>query len=334
MKKKIFKAISWVLLALVVTALFFYLRFEPTANPVWGLNYSTKQAEYFGLDPQDTFRQILDDLNPEKVRLTAYWEIIEPERGEFNFSEIDSLLRETDSRGVSVILVLGHKQPRWPECHHPQWYEALTGEEKPKAVLQMLHEAMMHFKSFESITAWQIENEPFFPYGPDCPAVSRSLMTEELRLVKSLDPRPLIITDSGEKGAWLPAAWAGADIFGSTMYRQVYQDKWGRYYTYPIPPAVYRIRAGILQTFSKVNRIVGVELQAEPWFSTNPFDTPWDRQLELMNPEIFREYAEYASKVGFAGNYFWGVEWWYWAKAQGHPEMWQAAKEFFESNSK
>ena len=326
------KGVLFSVLFLIVAAVFFYFRFQPTADHGWGLNFSPEQAEYFGFDSQKLFLTVLDDLRPERMRVTSFWETLEPLPGQFDFAVTDSILREAEKRGAAVILVLGHKQPRWPECHHPSWYDELPEQEKNAAVLSMLKAAVEHFRQFSSVAAWQVENEPFFPYGPDCPAVPGKLMTEELRLVKSLDARPLIITDSGEKGAWLPAACAGADVFGSTMYRQVYQDKWGRYLKYPIPAAVYRIRAGILQTFSKVNRIIGVELQAEPWFSTNPFDTPWERQSELMSPEIFLEYADYARRVGFAENYFWGVEWWYWAKAQGHPEMWEAAKEFFEAN--
>ncbi len=327
---KIFLAIVLVLAGL---ALFFYYRFQPTPQPGWGLNFSPELAEYLGFAPEPLFRQMLDDFRPPSLRLTAYWETLEPTPGKFDFSSIDAMLRETDKRGTKVILVLGHKQPRWPECHHPTWYEKLSPAAQSGAVLTMLRSAVEHFKQFSSIQAWQIENEPFFPYGPNCPAVPAGLFVQELALVKSLDLRPLVATDSGEKGAWLPTVWAGADIFGSTMYRTVYQNKQGKYLTYPIPPALYRIRAGILETFSGVREVFNVELQAEPWFATSPFDTPWEKQAALMNPGLFAEYVDYARQVGFAENYFWGVEWWYWAFVQGHPEMWQTAKDFFQKNS-
>jgi hypothetical protein len=47
-----------------------------------------------------------------------------------------------------------------------------------------------------------------------------------------------------------------------------------------------------------------------------------------MNPKVFSQNVAYARSVGFADNYLWGVEWWYWlAKQKNDWGMWQAAKE-------
>lgn len=324
-----YKIVIIVLLVILALPLFFYYQYQPPANASWGLNFSPENASYLGLDPQQLFLSTLDDFHPPEVRIMAYWDELEPVRGQFDFSLIDRMLEETERRGIKVILVLGHKQPRYPECHEPSWYQGLAGQEKPVAVLTMLRAAVEHFRQFRSVRYWQVENEPFFPYGQNCPTLPKDLLAAELGAVKSLDARPTLVTDSGEKGAWLPSVWAGADAFGSTMYRQVYEGKQQKYLKYPIPPFVYRIRAGVLETFSPVRQILNVELQAEPWFISTVYDTPWPEQAKLMNPQIFAEYAAYAAQVGFAQNYFWGLEWWYWAKAQGHPEMWQAVKDFF-----
>ncbi|MBI4050837.1 MAG: beta-galactosidase [Candidatus Doudnabacteria bacterium] len=320
------KKILLAILIVAALASFFYLRFEPAKDIQWGLNFSIHQAGYLGLDWKETYLYILDDLKPKYLRLMAYWEILEPDPGQFSFADFNYQLEEAHKRGIKVILVLGSKQPRWPECHHPAWYAALDTQEKEEAVLQMLRAAVEHFRDFGAIKAWQVENEPFFPYGPECPAISRELLRQEISLVKNLDLRPVIVTDSGEKGAWLPAAWVGADVFGSTMYRQVYHDKKMKYIKYPIPAALYRIKAGMVQTLSPIREFVGIELQAEPWFATNVYQTDWEDQKRLMNPEIFAEYIDYARRAGFAENYLWGVEWWYWARQQGHLEMWEAGK--------
>ncbi len=316
-----------VLVILLISPVFFYFQFQPASKIRWGLNFSIEQASYLGFDWRQMYVEILDDLKPKRLRIMAYWEILEPVPGRFNFGDIDFLLEEAEERNVQAILVLGQKQPRWPECHHPAWYENLTVPEQQAAVLAMLQTAVNHFKPFSSIRAWQVENEPFFPYGPRCGSVPKDFLKQELALVKSLDARPIVVTDSGEKGDWLRTAFAGGEVFGSTMYRQVYHDKKQRYIRYPIPPALYRLKAGIVKTFSNIDEFIGVELQGEPWFATDVFQTPWARQAELMNPRIFSEYVEYARRVGFAENYFWGVEWWYWARAQGHPELWDSAKQ-------
>jgi len=324
---KTIKIIILLLLILALALLIFYLRFEPGKDIQWGINFSILHAAYLHENWQEMFIDILDELKPKRVRTMAYWSIIEPKRGRFDFSSIDFLLKETERRDIDVILVLGPKQPRWPECHEPAWYEELPEQEKKRAVLTMLEKSVNHFKEFDNIVSWQIENEPFFPFAAECPVISWGQVRAEVALVKKLDDRSVIITDSGEWGTWLPAGWAGADILGSTMYRTVYHDKKEQYVTFRIPPALYQLRAGALQSLTGTDQVIGIELQAEPWFVTDVFSTPLESQLELMNPEIFSANVEYAKQVGFVENYFWGVEWWYWLREQGVPEMWITAKE-------
>lgn len=323
MKKILFVGI--IIVAALI--LFFYWQFKSVSDVQWGLNFSIPHADYLGFDWKKMYQDILNDLQPKCLRVMAYWEILEPERGQMNFADFDYILTMAQKYGAKVILVLGHKQPRWPECHHPVWYEGLMKTEQEAALVAMLTQSINHFKKFEAIYAWQIENEPFFPFGPECPSIPKDFYEQELAVVKSLDSRPIVVTDSGEKGAWLPTAWASGDIFGSTMYREIYHHKKQKYIKYPIPPAFYRIKAGIVKTFSNIHQFIGVELQAEPWFAQDIFRTSWSQQKELMNPEIFLENVDYARKVGFAENYLWGVEWWYYIREKkGETEIWDLAK--------
>ncbi len=72
-----------------------------------------------------------------------------------------------------------------------------------------------------------------------------------------------------------------------------------------------------------------MELQAEPWFEKDVYETPIERQLEFINVDILKDNIKYASKVGFGENYLWGAEWWYYMKEQGHPEIWETVKSLF-----
>lgn len=328
--------IIWRFLAiLAVVTGFFYLQFPRAPEITWGLNFSIPQARYLQLDWKKLYQDMLTDFQPKRLRLMAYWEIGEPQKGQFNFADFDYLLDEAAKHEAKVILVLGRKQPRWPECHEPEWVRNQKLNVKNQKLLEYIKTTVERYKNNPAVYAWQVENEPFFNYGPkECTTIPRHLLRQELDLVRSLDSRPIILTDSGEKGAWLPTAWfaGGGDIFGSTMYRKIYHHKKQRYIEYPIPPALYRIKAGLVRTFSRVNRFAGVELQAEPWFASDVYQTAWEEQKKLMNPRIFQEYADYARRVGFAENYFWGVEWWYWAKRNGHPEMWEAGKKLITNN--
>lgn len=327
------KTLKLVLLVAGGLVLIFYFQFRPSRLISFGINFSIPHAQYLGFDWRQMYLAILEELGPKSIRTMGYWEMVEPEPGQFNFSDLDFMLSEAQKRGTEVILVLGLKQPRWPECHAPEWAQNEKLNIKNQKLLSYIRAVVERYKDDKAVYAWQVENEPFFEYGPDCGKISREFYKQEIALVKSLDKRPIIVTDSGEKGAWLPTAFSGGDIFGSTMYREIYHDKKRKYIKYPIPPALYRVKAGMVKMLSGIDEFMGVELQAEPWFAeTDVHTTAWEEQTKHMNPEIFREYVEYARRVGFGQNYFWGVEWWYWARSQGHPEMWEAAKELITNN--
>lgn len=332
MKKKIIWVIGIIFSFLVLASAFFYTQFKPAEKTTWGITFSHRYAAYLGMDWRTVYLDMLNDLQPKRLRLMAYWEDIEPQPEMYDFSIAAQMLAEAEKRNIEVILVLGHKQPRWPECHHPDWYNDLSDVDKLAAQLRMVKNAVNYYKQFSAVKTWQVENEAFFSFGDKCPQTPKDLVKEEMAIVRAADPRPIILTDSGEFGRWLPTASMEPDVFGSTMYRVVHNPKFG-YFKYPLPSAYFRIKAGVLQTFKPVKKIIGVELQAEPWFADDLFTTDLTIQYSLMNPVIFKEYTEYAENVGFEENYLWGVEWWYWmATKHGDWGMWEEARKLFMSN--
>jgi len=327
---KTFRVAIFVLLLIALSfGIYYYQNFTPATQTNFGLTFSTRYAAYLGFDPKQMYLDILSDLKPKKLRLIAYWEDIEPQRGKFDFQQMDEMLAESDKEKIDVILDLGLKQPRWPECHQPAWYNDLNQEQQKQAILSMLQASVTHFKKFSSIKTWQIENEPYFVFGLSCPAMDPGQVQNEIKLVKENDSRPVIITDSGERGNWVRTAQY-ADELGVTMYRTVYSS-WFGYYHYPIPAWFYRLKAGYFKTFEN-KPIVGIELQAEPWFIKAIADTDLDTQKTLMNPKVFETNIEYARKAGIGDNYLWGAEWWYWmAKHNGDWGMWAAAKKLLSN---
>ncbi len=326
----IIKIISVLLLLVLLSAVYFYFQFKPAQKIEWGVTFSHHEARGLGFDDRTMYLDILNDLNPKKVRLMTYWEDIERTKGKFDFSVIDWQLNEAQKRNIGVLLVVGRKQPRWPECHQPDWFGGLTAADQDQAVLDFIKATVEHVKASPVIKQWQVENEPYFIFGVNCPAISKDLFTKEVALLRSLDDRPIVATDSGDRGGWIPVGRSGADIVGVTLYRLSYDEKYGGYYRYPIPAAYYRVRAGILASLTNIKEVWNVELQMEPWFINGAFNTPLEIQNSLMNPKVFNENIEYAKKIGFAENYLWGVEWWYWmAKKNNDWGMWATAKDLF-----
>ncbi len=315
-----------IFLAVIISTIYFI--FIPKREDVtYGVTFSKPFAEHLGLDWRETYLAILDDAGAKRVRLSSYWTEVEPEKDRYSFSDLDWQIEEAEKRGVKMIIVLGQKQPRWPECHIPRWAGELDEKERQEELLEIIEKVVERYKDKKNITAWQVENEPFLPFG-ECPKLDKDFLDEEISLVRSLDSRPIIISDSGELGTWYNAA-GRADILGTTLYRIVWDKRLG-YVHYPVASISYRIKAAIIMYLTGVEKIIIVELQAEPWGPKMIIDTPIEEQYKSMSPEQFRENIEYVRKIEFSEAYLWGAEWWYWLKTEkGDDRIWEEAKEVF-----
>lgn len=323
--------ISVMLFAAIIIAIFFVSPEQPPVNTTFGVTFSKQQAENFGLDWRKIYIDMLDDLGVKYVRLSAYWNEIEPRRGDFNFEVLDWQIKEAKKRGVKILLAIGRKLPRWPECHIPDWGLDLGRNGQNEAVLDMLAEVISRYKSEDAVWAWQIENEPLFPFGI-CPPQDREFFEREVIFVRSLDSsRPIVTTDSGELSLWLAAGSQG-DIFGTTMYKVV-KGKGIGFFSYDFLPSIfYRKKAAWLKRLlPNVKDLIVVELQAEPWTAGIPVRIETlDRQFNRFSFERFERHIKYVRDVGYSQTYLWGVEWWAWLREKAeHPEFWEEAKKLF-----
>lgn len=295
-------------------------------NMAWGVTFSQKFAQEIEGDGlpdgkagwKKMYTDILDGLGAKHLRLIAYWDLIEPKAGEFDFADLDWQIDEAQKRGAEVILALGRKTPRWPECHEPAWAKELWSSDSvnyEKEMFGYVEAVVLRYKNNMAVKAWQVENEPLFPFG-ECRPTGLRFLTREMALVRSLDKRPIALTDSGELGFAWPLLAVKGDMFGTTLYRYVNNRIFGNIkYTF-IPPGYFQLKR--LWAHEILGKDIFVaELQGEPW-------PPQD-----MNPAMFTEIADYAKVSGFPIAYWWGVEWWHAEKENGRPEMWNLAKELF-----
>lgn len=297
----------------------------------YGMTFSKDFAIHLGLDWKETYIALLDDINIRQFRIPTYWTEIEYEKDKYNFENIDWQINEASKRGAKIILSLGQKQPRWPECHIPPWAKKSAENTRQEELLDLIELTVKRYRENDAISRWQVENEPFLPFG-DCPKLDDNFLDREISLVKSLDPsRPIVISDSGELGTWYSAG-KRADILGTTLYRIVW-DKYLGYVKYPISSITYRIKAAIIMLATRVEKIIIIELQAEPWGPKMIIDTPLEEQYRSMGIEQFRNNIEYVKHVEFSEAYLWGGEWWYWLKTKkGDHRIWNEAKKVFSGN--
>jgi len=327
--KKIIMAIL-ILFLLIVS--FFFIGNSPRPEKItWGINFSQKHAENLGLNWKETYLALLDDLKVKNIKLITHWDLIEPNKDDYRFEDLDWQIKKAEDYNAKILLVIGMKTGRWPECHIPEWAKNLKKEEQQKEILELIEKIVSKYRgSTPAIWAWQIENEPFFPFG-ECPGVDEKFLKKEIEQVQSLDikKRPIVISDSGEGSFWIRAARFG-DIIGTTMYKKVWFRQLGFYLSYPFPPIFYWRKTQLIKKlFGK--KVICIEFQAEPWGPKLLYDSPLEEQEKTMNLEQFRQNIEFAKKTGLDTFYLWGGEWWYWLKEkQGKPEIWNEAKKLFE----
>ena len=338
------KIILYILIFLLVVVGFFFIGSAPQAKEItWGVNISQKHAENLGLDWKETYSALIDDLGAKNIKLATYWDLIEKKESEYNFSDLDWQIEKAEEKRVKILLVIGMKTPRWPECHIPEWAKKLSKEKQQEKISNLIEKIVLRYRDSNAINMWQVENEPFFPFG-DCPWVDKEFLRKEITLVKSLDTRalvkggneapasstsrPVVISESGEFPVWIMAGRFG-DIVGVTMYKKVWVHQIGVYLTYPFPPVFYHRKAEIVRKlFNK--EVIGIELQAEPWGPKLLYDSPLEEQEKTMNLEQFKYNINFAKKTGLKTHYLWGGEWWFWMKEkQNKPEIWDEAKNLF-----
>jgi hypothetical protein len=312
-----------------------FLIFKPTpAKQInYGVTFSKKYAQNLGLDWRDTYIKILDDLRARNIRLVAYWDDSEPNPDNYRFDDIKWQLDEAQKRNAYVIMTIGRKVPRYPECFEPSWWKQIGSKERKDLELyEYIKNATLELKGYDVIKMWQIENEPFFPFG-ECPAIERSTVKKEIEIVRDLDKRPILVQDSGEGGFWYPSYILG-DYLAISMYRKIWYDFWNVflgnfiYFKYPLAHWTYKIKAHMLGV--PPSKIIVTELQAEPWGPGINSSITKEEKEKTMSRSDFIATINYAQKTGFKDLYLWGAEWWLYEKEKnGNSFYWDTARALF-----
>ena len=296
-----------------------------TVDVTWGVTFSDMMAEDLKLDTEETLRAILKELKPQGVRLVAYWDRIEKRKGEYDFSSLDLQMGIAAEYKTPVILAVGQRVPRWPECHIPKWAHP------KKDLLPFMKRVVKRYRGYRNILYWQVENEPFLHFG-ECPKADKKLIESEIDTVRNLDPgRKILLTDGGEFGDWYRASKRG-NIFGTTLYRKVHSRFFGEF-TYPITPEIYPLKRDIIQflTGKPDQNFIIIELGTEPWGDKQIFEMTLEEQIQNFRMKDFRDNINYALDCRYDTYYLWGAEWWYYLKKKFNKDgYWHIAAETFK----
>lgn len=303
---------------------------------VLGTSFIAPYAESLGLDAQETMDALINDAGIRHFRLVSYWNQLEVTQGTYDFSLLDWQFEKAEASGSKVSLAIGLRQPRWPECHMPDWAKSLPKEQWQSQLENFIAATVNRYKDSPALVSYQLENEFFLESFGHCPDFSRDRLISEFELVKKLDPdHPVIMTRSNNTISWA-AGEPKADIVGMSVYRRVWNDQlYKGYFNYPMPAWYYGFIAGVQKLVFGQESILH-EMQAEPWPPNGQpiVETTLEEQNKSFDSTALIERVEFAKDTGLREIYLWGGEYWYYRKeVLGEPKVWESAKEIFKENN-
>lgn len=311
MLKKFLITTSAIILMYLV---FFFWPVPANQDMLLGASFSPTYARYLNLDPKIVFDKIVNEWHFKHLRFSAQWNEMEKEPNKFDFVELDYYMNEATKHGAKVILAMGQKTPRWPECHAPDWTRSLTDEEYFVALNKYIETVIKKYQNHPAFEMWQVENEPFLAFGEQCRKMTDKQLATEVEWARASN-KPVLVTDSGELSYWQRTAKAG-DWFGTTLYRVVW-NKYLGYFNYDwLPAGFYRLKFRL--SGRDLNTAMVAELQAEPWLpGLNIESVSLVEQAKSMNLKRLQKNIAYARKLGVSRAYLWGAEWWVWLDGKG-----------------
>lgn len=304
--------------------------FPPVKDPVIGVSFSDKRSRELGLDWKANYTALLDDMQVRNFRLMSYWDEYEVTRGQFDFTNLDWQIEEAAKRGATVSLSIGLRQPRWPECHEPEWAKSLGGNTWKQALYAYIEVVVKRYENNPTVINWQLENEAANNWFGECGRADHERLLEEFNLVKSWTKKPLWMSLADQHG--LPISQPWPDKFGYSVYRTVWSEKtWPYigYLTYPTPIWYHKARAAIIKAYTGRDIYIH-ELQLEPWAYTDTMHVSVAEQDKSMDLEKIEDNLLFAREIGAKEIYTWGGEWWYWRKETlKDPSVWEKVRSEF-----
>lgn len=336
---------------------------EPAGQVLLGISFRPRQAEAFGLDPRESLNAMLS--HPfEVVRLSAYWDRIEPEPGHCDTSELDWQLDAAERAGKKVIVCLGPvKSFGYPEYFVPDHrlaaplpegslIEPTTHPELLAAGIAHVTRLVKRYSGSPAIVAWQVEHEAVDPLGVEHSwRLSARFVAEEVAAVRAADPdRPIMMNGflptstpvrvmqwwrSRDQGDSLAVAQRLTDTVGIDFYPRhaiAGNGRWGLYLDGSGHRGQRRRWTEILRWAAAApgRRVMISEGQAEPWEAVTTPPDPRGLVMYSCPPEqLIGNYNHCMRGFRQAGTdpwayLFWGAEYWLLRQRHGDPSYLRA----------
>lgn len=276
-------------------------------------------------------------LKPARVRLVAQWDQVEVSKGVYDFRRLDAQIDQCVKAGTKVILEFGNKTHRWPETHLPDFRK----NPNKKDILAHYDKVIGHYRTDKRIWAFQVENEPFNPGGPDNVTTPADILIAGIKKVSTTN-KPVIVTfEAGSVvkpwNAWIltklidilkkhkgnkQTGYIGLDLYIKSHFFTNTDVHWKAWEGF-----VDQISAGGLEPMV-------AELQAEPW-EVDPAKVDFKNPSgnKSFNPKLMKQTIEKVEKLGCSIILLWGAEHWVACEKQKNPAWIKVAQELFKRST-
>ena len=309
-----------------------YIQSQKNTPLEQGTSFIPAYAKSLGLDPKETMDGLIG-IGVKHFRLVSYWNESEGVQGEYDFSQLDWQFEKAEKANAKVVLTLGLRQPRWPECHAPKWAESMPKDQWQPKLENYIQAVVERYKNSPSLEKYQLENEYFLRGFGECKDFSRDRLISEYNLVKKADPNHPVVVGRSNNALGFPVGQPQPDEFSISIYKRVWDaGVTRRYLEYPFPAWFYGYLAGVQQIFNHRNMMIG-ELQGEAWppNAQQIPETSLDEQNKSMNAKRLEDRFKYGRATGMREIYLWGGEYWYYRKViLKDPSLWDVAKQEFD----
>jgi GH35 family endo-1,4-beta-xylanase len=286
-------------------------------------------------------------LNIQLVRIGIKWSRVEEQKGKYQWKEYDDVIEFLNSNNIPTILVLGLKSPRWPEFYIPDW----VNFQKPKMrsfhlqrsdeitpndvylkerLFNFVQKCILRYNNFQNIISFQVENEPFFPFGPNKWTISTHFLQEEIAYIKSLTQLPILLTTQGLPTTGILSEYLHcrykakkniiklADIVGFNVFPKFESKLFGLFSKmYTASSKEWNYLGKWLRKAEK--EIWITELQAEPW-ELSEISLKNSATNKTCKPEFVQEYIRKLKNLGIKTILLWGFEYHIACAKEGNPE--------------
>jgi hypothetical protein len=313
-----------------------YIHSQAGQPTQYGVSFIPDYAQSLGLDPQQTMDALLN-IGVKHFRLVSYWSDTEPAPGQYDFSQLDWEFAKADAAHAHIILTVGLRQPRWPECHPPSWVDTTKPDSQWQPQLEQFMTAVINrYKGNPALESYQLENEYFLHGFGLCTdqTYDRQRLVSEYKLIKNLDPAHDVIVGRSDNAIGIPVGQPHPDGFSISIYRRVWDaNVTHRYLEYPFPAWFYAFLAGWQELADHKNMMIG-ELQAEAWapHGQTITETPLAEQSKSINAQRLKDVFQYGRATGMKQIDLWGAEYWYYRlKVLHDPSLWDVAHQEFST---